>query len=79
MIISCFQRKEKTLLHLYAGNPHVISAYAEMVLIELYTKESLGNEVTIRFAIAGATHILTNNLTEQSIKELIGLIETLRR
>ena len=52
----------------------MISAYAEMVLIELYTKESLGNEVTIRFAIAGATHILTNNLTEQSIKELIGLI-----
>ena len=57
----------------------MISAYAEMVLIELYTKESLGNEVAIRFAIAGATLILTNNLTEQSIKELIGLIETLRR
>lgn len=73
------KERKKTLLHLYAGNQHVISAYAEMVLIELYTKESLGNEVAIRFAIAGATLILTNNLTEQSIKELIGLIETLRR
>ena len=57
----------------------MISAYAEAVLIELYTKESLGNELTIRFAIAGATHILSNNLTEKSITELIGLIESLRR
>ena len=77
-IISCFQRKGKTLRHLYGSNPHVISTYAEMVLIELYTKDSLGNELTIRFAIAGATHILSNNLTEQSITELIGLIEALR-
>lgn len=78
-IIACFQREGKTLLHLYGGDPHIISTYAEMVLIELYTKESLGNELTIRFAIAGATHILTNNLTEQSITELIGLIEALRK
>ena len=78
-IIACFQREGKTLLHLYGGIPHVISAYAEKVLIELYTKESLGNELTIRFAIAGATHVLSNNLTEQSITELIGLINTLSR